>query len=287
MSTNTCVYVMKKGKNKGEKCGVKCSKDVQYCKKHSIDDEPSLTDSVNESFVETCNTEKNEKNENNESKVLKDNKTSPKIKKMDVKSFFMKKTNEVNNTEINQVNEEDKETKKTKKVKVNSKEKETKEKETKEKKTKEKETKETKETKEKVKKEKKEKPTFDTSVKVNVYEHVKLQAKRNQHHNYVLDNDLVVHPVNKIIVGRQENDKIVELSIEDIEYCKENGLRYEPPSIMYFRDSEYEQKEVKMQTEMIKASKKDEDNNENESNEDIDEIDDEEIDDEEESDNEL
>ena len=95
----------------------------------------------------------------------------------------------------------------------------------------------------------------------------KIQAKRNSYNNYVLSNDLVVHPVNKNIVGRQQGDKIIELSIEDIEYCKEHGFRYLQPSVMYFADSEVEKKEVELHKIMIKSQNK---NNEN-SEDDLDE----------------
>ena len=118
-------------------------------------------------------------------------------------------------------------------------------------------------TKEKVKepKEKKEpKEIKQVSEKLNVFNQQKIQAKRNSYDNYVLSNDLVVHPVNKNIIGRQQGDKIIELSIEDIEYCKEHGFRYLQPSVMYFADSEIEKKEIELHKIMMKSQNK---NNEN------------------------
>lgn len=204
MSANTCTYILKKGKNKGQACGIKCS-NKEFCKKHSVDD---------------------------------DNNTDLEIK------------NDTQNTENNSLNKE-KELKK-------SKEKEIKEK-------KQKEPKEPNEKKEKVKKEIKEK---ETSIKVNVYERQKIQAKRNEHGNYVLENNLIVHPVNKNIIGRQDGNKVIEISIEDIEYCKENGFRYEQPSVMYFLDQEIEKKEIELQKQLLKSIKS-KDNNEDKEDEDL------------------
>ena len=174
MSVNTCIGILKSGKNKGEKCGSKCLTNSQYCKRHSTD-----------------------KNEN------------------EIKQEKLEKIEKVENKQEN-------ETKKSKK-KINSKEKE----------------------------------QTETSLKVNVYEHKKIQAKRNDKGNYVLSNDLVVHPVNKNIIGRQDGDKIVELSIEDIEFCKENGFRYVQPSVLYFADSELEKKEVDLLKNMLKTKNND------------------------------
>lgn len=201
MSSNTCTYILKKGKNKGQPCGIKCS-NKEFCKKHSVDD---------------------------------DNNTDLEIK------------NDTQNTENNSLNKE-KELKKSK-----------------EKEIKEKKQKEPNEKKEKELKKSKEK---ETSIKVNVYERQKIQAKRNEHGNYVLENNLIVHPVNKNIIGRQDGNKLIEISIEDIEYCKENGFRYEQPSVMYFLDQEIEKKEIELQKQLLKSIKS-KDNNEDKEDEDL------------------
>ena len=215
MSSNTCTYILKKGKNKGQPCGIKCS-NKEFCKKHSVDD---------------------------------DNNTDLEIK------------NDTQNTENNSLNKE-KELKK-------SKEKEIKEKKQKEpNQKKEKELKKSKEPKEKKEKELKKSKEKETSIKVNVYERQKIQAKRNEHGNYVLENNLIVHPVNKNIIGRQDGNKLIEISIEDIEYCKENGFRYEQPSVMYFLDQEIEKKEIELQKQLLKSIKS-KDNNEDKEDEDL------------------
>ena len=71
---------------------------------------------------------------------------------------------------------------------------------------------------------------------------------------------------------------MIELSIEDIEYCKEHGFRYLQPSVMYFADSEVEKKEVELHKIMIKSQNK---NNENDED-DLDEENEEDEDDDEE-----
>jgi hypothetical protein len=215
MSSNTCTYILKKGKNKGQPCGIKCS-NKEFCKKHSVDD---------------------------------DNNTDLEIK------------NDTQNTENNSLNKE-KELKKSKEKEI----KEKKQKEPNEKK--EKELKKSKEPKEKKEKELKKSKEKETSIKVNVYERQKIQAKRNEHGNYVLENNLIVHPVNKNIIGRQDGNKLIEISIEDIEYCKENGFRYEQPSVMYFLDQEIEKKEIELQKQLLKSIKS-KDNNEGKEDEDL------------------
>jgi hypothetical protein len=215
MSSNTCTYILKKGKNKGQPCGIKCS-NKEFCKKHSVDD---------------------------------DNNTDLEIK------------NDTQNTENNSLNKE-KELKKSKEKEI----KEKKQKEPNEKK--EKELKKSKEPNEKKEKELKKSKEKETSIKVNVYERQKIQAKRNEHGNYVLENNLIVHPVNKNIIGRQDGNKLIEISIEDIEYCKENGFRYEQPSVMYFLDQEIEKKEIELQKQLLKSIKS-KDNNEDKEDEDL------------------
>ena len=105
-------------------------------------------------------------------------------------------------------------------------------------------------------------------ISIYVYERQKIQAKRNEHGNYVLENNLIVHPVNKNIIGRQDGNKLIEISIEDIEYCKENGFRYEQPSVMYFLDQEIEKKEIELQKQLLKSIKS-KDNNEDKEDEDL------------------
>ena len=207
MSLNICSYTLKKGKNKGQVCGLKCLNNTQLCKKHSIDE-----DTINENKEENKNIIKSKE---------------PKEKKV----------------------KEPKEPKEPKEKKV---------KEPKEKKVKE------------------PKEPNQTGIKVNIFERKKIQAKRNEHNNYVLENNLVVHPVNKNIIGRQQDEKIIELSIEDIEFCKENGFRYIEPSVMYFMDSENEKKEVELQKLMMKTSKN---NNEEDELEDSDELEEDELED--------
>jgi hypothetical protein len=224
MSNNTCLYVLKKGKNKGTCCGTKCNNNT-YCKKHLVDE---------------LNTEPND-NDNNDND---DNKVD--INK-EVKA-------------INNVNE--KKPKVSKEPKVPKEPKESK---------KSKEPKLSKEPKNNEKKN----VILDTSMKVNVYNKCKLQAKRNKHNNYVLENNMVVHPVNKLIIGKQHGEKVIELSIEDIDYCKEHSLRYEPPSVMYFNDSENEKKEVELYKYIIKSKNNENNNKENEEYEDNIEDDDE------------
>ena len=188
MSSTICTYILKKGKNKGESCGLKSFNNTQLCKKHSID-------------------------------IIDENEV----------------ISQISNQELSD--------------------------------SKPKQPKENKEKQPKENKEKQPKEIKEVSEKLNVFNKQKIQAKRNSYNNYVLSNDLVVHPVNKNIVGRQQGDKIIELSIEDIEYCKEHGFRYLQPSVMYFADSEVEKKEVELHKIMIKSQNK---NNEN-SEDDLDE----------------
>jgi len=121
--------------------------------------------------------------------------------------------------------------------------------------------------KEKVTKEKKEKkepckskkPVIkeEPSINYKIYETFKLSAKRNQYGNYVLENDLVVEPgPDRIIIGRQFEDKIIDISIEDIEFCKIHSLMYKEPVNMYFRNNETEKVEMKLQKELLKELKK-------------------------------
>lgn len=182
MSNNTCIGILKSGKNKGEKCGSKCLSNSEYCKRHTV------------SEIEE--------------------KTSDSIIKKTVKS-----------KEKTEISEKQLKIKKT----IKSKEKEEKQ---------------------------------ETSLKVNVYNPQKIQAKRNDKGNYVLSNDLIVHPVNKNIIGRQDGEKIIELSIEDIEYCKEHGFRYVQPSVLYFADSDNEKKEVDLLKHMLKTKNNDKNDDE-------------------------
>jgi hypothetical protein len=220
MST-VCTYILKKGKNKGQPCGIKCVVNTLLCKKHSVDNDDNSSDNNNQN-VETSQSNDENKNENKNENIIKS--------KESIKS---KETKE----------------KKEKKVKEPKEKKEKKEKEPKEKK--EKEIKEIKE----------------VSEKLNVYEKQKLQAKRNEYSNYVLSNNLVVHPVNKNIIGRQDVNKVIELSIEDIEYCKEHGLRYLQPSVLFFSDSDVEKKEVELLKTMIKSQN---DKDQNKTDDDLD-----------------
>ena len=223
MSSNTCTYILKKGKNKGESCSLKCFNNTQLCKKHSIDtiDEVTVNSQISNqnSSLQQSDTEEKE----NKPKEKKDSK-------------------------------EKKEKKEPKEPKEKNKQKEPKEK---------KEPKEPKEIKQ-------------VSEKLNVFNKQKIQAKRNSYDNYVLSNDLVVHPVNKNIIGRQQGDKIIELSIEDIEYCKEHGFRYLQPSVMYFADSEIEKKEIELHKIMMKSQNKNNENSEDDLEEEVEEEDEEE-----------
>ena len=75
---------------------------------------------------------------------------------------------------------------------------------------------------------------------------------------------MVVHPINKKIIGRQKEDQIVNISIEDIEYCKENGFLYEQPSVLYFLNPEFEKRENELTKNLIK-NKNNEEKDDNES----------------------
>lgn len=198
MSSN-CVYVLKKGKNKGQVCGTKSVSGKEFCKKHLIETEP----------CSTINTDTHSTDNNTSNIVSTDN-----VQLKDVKEKKEKK---------------------------------------------EKEPKKSREKKEPVdnKKEKKEKEKIikDTSVKVQVFDKIKLSAKRNSYGNYVLENNLVVHPVNKKIVGRQKDNEIVDISIEDIEFCKEHSLMYEQPSVMYFLDTENEKREIELNKQILSSLK--------------------------------
>lgn len=125
-----------------------------------------------------------------------------------------------------------------------------------------KEKKEKKEKDNKDKKETKTKPIVKETPSINhkIYETFKLSAKRNQYGNYILENDLVVEPgPDRIILGRQFEDKIIDISIEDIDFCKLHGLLYKEPINMYFRNNENEKTEMKLQKELLKElEKKDE-----------------------------
>ena len=140
---------------------------------------------------------------------------------------------------------------------------------------------------EKEPKEKKTKPVIKETPSINykIYETFKLSAKRNQYGNYVLENNLVVEPgPDRIILGRQFEDKIIDISIEDIDFCKLHGLLYKEPINMYFRNNENEKIEMKLQKELLKELKKkdeqetqDEDDIEDDVNSDIEENDDNEL----------
>ena len=68
---------------------------------------------------------------------------------------------------------------------------------------------------------------------------------------------MVVEPgPDRIILGRQFEDKIIDISIEDIEFCKFHGLMYKEPINMYFRNNENEKIEMKLQKELLKDIKK-------------------------------
>jgi hypothetical protein len=191
---STCPFILKTGKNKGEKCGSKVYQNGEFCKRHL-----PKSENIQE------NTEENKDTTN--------------------------KTNKTNETTVN----------KEVKEKKNNKSKEKKEKITTEK------------SREKPKKEIKDEP----SITHRIYETFKLSAKRNQYGNYVLENDLVVEPgPDRIILGRQFEDKIIDISIEDIEFCKMHGLMYKEPINMYFRNNENEKVEMKLQKELLKELKK-------------------------------
>jgi hypothetical protein len=139
-------------------------------------------------------------------------------------------------------------------------------------KSKEKKVKEEKPEKEKKEtKEKKTKPVIKETPSINhkIYETFKLSAKRNQYGNYILENDLIVEPgPDRIILGRQFEDKIIDISIEDIDFCKLHGLLYKEPINMYFRNNENEKAEMILQKELLKElEKKDENMNETDENE--------------------
>ena len=214
--SNICNYVLKKGKNRGQSCGIKCSNELQLCKKHSIDKD-----------LKNRSDESNESNESNESKESNESNES---KESNESNANINKINKLNNKLITQSKKKDKVPK------------------------------EKKELKEKKPNEKKEPLITETSLKVNVFKKQKIQAKRNQYSNYVLENNLVIHPVNKNIIGKQNGDKLIELSIEDIEYCKEHGFRYLQPTVMYFSDSDCEKKEDEMLKILKGQNKNDEEN---------------------------
>ena len=196
---STCPFLLKTGKNKGEKCGSKVYQNNDFCKRHLPKSETLQEIVENETLTENTHT-----NESNETKKIKDEKP------------------------------------------IKSKEK------------KEKKGKESKDT-EKEKPKKKEKPVIKDEPSINhkIYETFKLSAKRNQYGNYVLENDLVVEPgPDRIILGRQFEDKIIDISIEDIEFCKIHGLMYKEPINMYFRNTENEKIETKLQKELLKEIKK-------------------------------
>jgi len=235
---STCSYILKKGKNKGQSCGIKCSNDKQLCKKHLVDVNEPVTESSYNSIIEENNTNSDilDKPNNSLDKLAENN-----------QSFEEKLPKE-------------------KKVKVSKEKKEKLPKLPKE--PKEKKEKEPKEKKEKEPKEKKVKEPKEISIKVQVYNKIKPVAKRNSQGNYVLENNLVVHPVNKKIIGRQKEEQVVNISIEDIEYCKENGFLYEQPSVLYFLNPEFEKRENELTKHLVKNN----DNNDNNDNNEDDEI---------------
>lgn len=191
---STCPFLLKTGKNKGEKCGSKVYQNNDFCKRHL----PKTVE--NETSTENTHT-----NETNETKEIKEEKPI-KLKEKKVKD-----------------------------------------------------------SKEKEKPKKKEKPVIKDEPSINhkIYETFKLSAKRNQYGNYVLENDLVVEPgPDRIIIGRQFEDKIIDISIEDIDFCKIHGLMYKEPINMYFRNNENEKIEMKLQKELLKEIKKKDDKDE-------------------------
>ena len=198
----TCSYILKKGKNKGQACGIKCLINKQLCKKHLVGDDSNTLTSSSEQQPD----------------------------------IYQEKTQEIM--------EEPKE----------SKPKQPKQKESKTKQPKQKES-------------KKENELKETSIKVQIYDKIKPIAKRNLYGNYVLENNLVVHPINKKIIGRQKEEQIVNISIEDIDYCKENGFLYEQPSVLYFLNPEFEKRENELTKNLIKNKN----NEEKEDNEILDE----------------
>ena len=187
MSSSTCTYVLKKGKNKGQLCGIKTKTGNVFCKKHSVDEKDE--DKTIENQLETSN-------EIIENKIIEN-----KI----IENKIIKKTSK--KTIENQLET----SKKTSK-----------------------------------------KQELEPSSLVKIYDIIKLSAKRNIYGNYELDNGLIVHPINKDIIGRQSEDKIIDISIEDIDFCKMNGLRYNEPSVMYFMNIENEINETELQKQLLK-----------------------------------
>ena len=234
--SNSCVYVLKKGKNKGDQCGSKCLEHTQYCKKHSKDTNEEQSPPRHETPLRQESSQNIEPSNTTESTIVKQKDEKPKKEPVG---------------------------------KTTSKSKEKKQKD--EKPKKEPVGRNTSKSKEKTKS-----PEKETSIKVEVYERKKISTTRNIHGNFVLENNLIVHPVNKKIIGRQEGDKIIEISIEDIEYCKEHGFCYEQPSVMYFRNSDIEKEEMKLQKQLLKSKNLEQDSkiNENKNSDSEEELDD-------------
>jgi hypothetical protein len=221
--SNSCDYVLKRGKNKGQQCESKCLENTQYCKKHSSKDIDSKVVDIETNVANTMVQPNSEEVAQPKLKPKKE----PKSKEKDTTTCINK------------------------------------EKPKKEPKSKEKS---------------KSKTEQETSIKVEVYERKKISTTRNIHGNFVLENNLIVHPVNRKIIGRQEEDKIIEISIEDIEYCKEHGLCYEQPSVMYFRNPDIEKEEIKLQKQLLKLNLE-KNSKINENNKSLNELSDEELED--------
>ena len=77
MSSNTCTYILKKGKNKGQPCGIKCS-NKEFCKKHSVDDDNNTDLEIKN---DTQNTENNSLNKEKELKKSKEKEIKEKKQK--------------------------------------------------------------------------------------------------------------------------------------------------------------------------------------------------------------
>lgn len=252
-ASDKCIYVLTKGNNKGQQCSSKKTPGFSFCKKHlpvdkvdskmEIEVSSSSSSNENPNSIRKYTKNKMEIDENTEQ-------TNPKRMKNE-KSEIQE---EPNDPKVKKEEEEEKkESKESKEIKVKKEPKEIKVKKEKKEKTEQKETKETKETKEpKVKKEKTEpKPTCKP---VQICETVEsFCASKNKQGNYELENGLVVDKTTKQIIGRQGDNGIINISIEDIEYCQIHGLRFQTPTRFYYRFSENEKKDEQMVKEMEKS----------------------------------
>jgi hypothetical protein len=235
MSSNSkCIYVINKGKDNERVCGVKT--ESEYCKKHTKTSDPEIKDKV---VTETKNDVIDMKNislsstsslkEGYCNKILKTNKQCG--NKASVNGFCKKhleNEDQTKNNEEKKSNDMEKKDKNTEAIDKN-KGKKTSKRTVDEPKTRGSES-SVKETIRSINANNQQKDTELINKLVSKRigsEKTKIQLKRNTFNNYEHVDTGLVFNTNNQVIGRQNNDgNLIELTIDDINLCKEYNLDY-------------------------------------------------------------